>query len=402
MMTDPYIPYGRQNISQADIQVVLDVLQSDWLTQGPAVARFEKAVADYCGVKYAVAVSSATAALHVACLAAGLSPGDRLWTSPNTFVASANCGLYCGATIDFVDIDSQTYNLSVAELERKLVLAEKNSKLPKILVPVHFAGQSCEMERISKLAQKYGFTVIEDASHAIGAQYQGKPVGTCTYSDMAVFSFHPVKIITTGEGGMVVTNREDLYEKLVRLRTHGITREPEFMQGESHGLWYYQQLDLGFNYRITDIQAALGASQMQRLDEFISRRCFLASRYDQLLQGLPVILPIQHPDTASSWHLYVIRLNREEIEKPHKEVFETLRDAGIGVNLHYIPVHTQPYYQKLGFQWGDFPQAERYYQEAISLPLYYNLTESAQNRVVDALRGACYSPRQSSSFKSTY
>ncbi len=394
-MADYYIPYGRQSISPADIQAVVEVLQSDWLTQGPAIERFEKAVADYCGVKYAVAVSSATAALHISCLAAGLGSGDWLWTSPNTFVASANCGLYCGAKVDFVDIDPHTYNLSIPELERKLVSAEKSGKLPKILVPVHFAGQSCEMERIGQLAHKYGFTVLEDASHAIGARYKGKPVGSCAYSDLAVFSFHPVKIITTGEGGLVVTNREDLYERLVRLRTHGITRDPEFMQGESHGLWYYQQLDLGFNYRITDIQAALGASQMQRLDEFVSRRRFLASRYDQLLQGLPVTLPIQHPDTASSWHLYVIRLSREEIEKPHKEVFETLRGAGIGVNLHYIPVHTQPYYQKLGFQWGDFPKAERYYQEAISLPLYYGLTEFAQNRVVDVLRGVCYSPRQS-------
>ena len=386
-MADYYIPYGRQSISPADIQAVVEVLQSDWLTQGPAIERFEKAVADYCGVKYAVAVSSATAALHISCLAAGLGSGDWLWTSPNTFVASANCGLYCGAKVDFVDIDPHTYNLSIPELERKLVSAEKSGKLPKILVPVHFAGQSCEMERIGQLAHKYGFTVLEDASHAIGARYKGKPVGSCAYSDLAVFSFHPVKIITTGEGGLVVTNREDLYERLVRLRTHGITRNPELMQGESHGLWYYQQLDLGFNYRITDIQAALGASQMHRLGEFVYRRRFLAGRYSELLQGLPVTLPAQHSDTASSWHLYVIRLGREKIETSPKEVFEALRDAEIGVNLHYIPVHTQPYYQKLGFQWGNFPEAERYYQEAISLPLYYGLTEFAQNRVVNALQG---------------
>lgn len=393
-MADDYIPYGKQSISEADIRAVVEVLRSDWLTQGPVIERFENAVADYCGAKYAVAVSSATAALHISCLAAGLRPGDWLWTSPNTFVASANCGLYCGAQVDFVDIDPHTYNLSITELERKLILAEKAGKLPKVLVPVHFAGQSCEMERIRRLAQHYGFTVLEDASHAIGAQYKGKPVGSCAYSDLAVFSFHPVKIITTGEGGMVVTNREDLYERLVRLRTHGITRNPELMQGESHGLWYYQQLDLGFNYRMTDIQAALGASQMQRLDEFVSRRRCLAGQYNELLQGSPVILPIQHPNTASSWHLYVIRLSREKTEKPHKkEVFETLRSAGVGVNLHYIPVHTQPYYQKLGFQWGDFPKAERYYQEAISLPLHYDLTEFDQNRVVDALRGVCYAPR---------
>lgn len=385
-MADSYIPYGRQSISPADIQAVVEVLQSDWLTQGPAIERFEKAVADYCGVKYAIAVSSATAALHISCLAAGLGPGDWLWTSPNTFVASANCGLYCGAKVDFVDIDPHTYNLSITELEQKLVLAESLGQLPKVLVPVHFAGQSCEMEHIGQLAQKYGFTVLEDASHAIGAQYKSKPVGSCAYSDLAVFSFHPVKIITTGEGGMVVTNREDLYERLLRLRTHGITRNPELMQGESHGLWYYQQLDLGFNYRMTDIQAVLGASQMQRLDEFVSRRRCLAGRYGELVQGLPVKLPAQHSDTASSWHLYVVCLSREKIEKTHQEVFAALRGAGIGVNLHYIPVHTQPYYQKLGFQWGDFPAAERYYREAISLPLYYGLTESAQDRVVDTLR----------------
>jgi UDP-4-amino-4,6-dideoxy-N-acetyl-beta-L-altrosamine transaminase len=381
-----YIPYGRQNISQADIDAVVSVLRSDWLTQGPAIERFESAVADYCGAKYAVAVTSATAALHISCLALGLGSGDWLWTSPNTFVASANCGLYCGARVDFVDIDPQTYNLSVKKLEEKLIEAERSGKLPKVVVPVHFAGQSCEMDRIDELAQKYGFAVLEDASHAIGAQYKGKPVGSCAYSDLAVFSFHPVKIITTGEGGMVVTNREDLYERLVRLRTHGITRNPELIQGESHGLWYYQQLDLGFNYRMTDIQAALGASQMQRLDEFVSRRRCLAGRYDELLQGLPVKLPKQHSDTASSWHLYVVCLSREKIEKTHQEVFAALRDAGIGVNLHYIPVHTQPYYQKLGFRWGGFPEAEQYYREAISLPLYYGLTELDQDRVVDRLQ----------------
>lgn len=384
-MTDSYIPYGRQNISPADIQAVVEVLQSDWLTQGPAIERFEKAVADYCGAKYAVAVSSATAALHISCLAAGLGPGDWLWTSPNTFVASANCGLYCGASVDFVDIDPHTYNLSVAQLEQKLSRAERLGTLPKVVVPVHFAGQSCEMDRIGELAQKYGFTVLEDASHAIGAKYQGQPVGSCQYSNLAIFSFHPVKIITTGEGGIVVTNRQDLYEKLTRLRTHGITRDPRFMTGSSHGLWYYQQLELGFNYRMTDIQAALGVSQMQRLDEFVSRRRFLARRYDELLQGLPVTLPAQHSDTASSWHLYVVRLNQDKIEKTHREVFEALRGAEIGVNLHYIPVHTQPYYQKLGFQWGDFPEVERYYQEAISLPLYYDFLESRQQYVKQTL-----------------
>lgn len=381
-----FIPYGRQNINQQDIDAVVEVLQSDWLTQGPAIERFEQAVADYCGVKYAVAVSNATAALHIACLAAELETGDILWTSPNTFVASANCGLYCGAEVDFVDIDPHTYNLSIEALEQKLIQAEREGKLPKVVVPVHLAGQSCEMEKIGALSRKYGFTVLEDASHAIGAKYQGNSVGNCQFSDMAVFSFHPVKIITTGEGGMVVTNRSDLYEKLIRLRTHGITRNPDLMQGESHGLWYYQQLELGFNYRMTDIQAALGASQMQRLDEFVSRRRFLAARYNELLQDFPLVLPWQNPDTESSWHLYIIRLQLDRIAKTHSQVFAELRQAGIGVNLHYIPVHTQPYYQKLGFNMGDFPESEKYYQEAISLPMYYGLSDENQERVVAVLR----------------
>lgn len=381
-----FIPYGRQDISQADIDAVVEVLRSDWITQGPTIERFEQLVAEYCGAKYAVAVSSATAGLHIACLAAGLSAGDVLWTSPNTFVASANCGLYCGADVDFVDIDPHTYNLSVEMLKQKLARAEQKGRLPKVVVPVHLAGQSCQMDRISVLSRQYGFTVLEDASHAIGAGYQGKPVGCCANSDMVVFSFHPVKIITTGEGGMVLTNREDLYEKLIQLRTHGITRNPELIQGESHGLWYYQQLELGFNYRMTDIQAALGISQMQRLDEFVSRRRRLAERYNNLLQDLPLVLPWQHPDTESSWHLYVIRLKIDKISKTHLQVFEELRAANIGVNLHYIPVHTQPYYQKLGFGWGDFPVAEQYYREAISLPLYYGLTDSEQDQVVQMLR----------------
>jgi UDP-4-amino-4,6-dideoxy-N-acetyl-beta-L-altrosamine transaminase len=377
-----YIPYGRQDISSADIDAVVEILRSDWLTQGPAIERFERSVADYCGVKYAVAVSSATAALHIACLASGLGKGDPLWTSPNTFVASANCGLYCGAEVDFVDINPKTYNLCTEEFERKLILSKQQGRLPKVVIPVHFAGQSCEMLQISTLARKYGFQIVEDASHAIGAKYQGKAVGSCQFSDMSVFSFHPVKIITTGEGGMVLTNRQDLYEKLIRLRSHGITRNPDLMQGEPHGAWYYQQLELGFNYRMTDIQAALGTSQMQRLDEFVARRRFLALRYNRLLQDLPLTLPWQHPETNSSWHLYVIRLNLGKINKTHRQVFDQLRQAGIGVNLHYIPVHTQPYYQNLGFEWGDFPEAERYYQDAISIPLYYGLLDKEQDRVV--------------------
>ncbi len=384
-----YIPYGRQDINQADIQKVIDVLQSDWLTQGPAINRFEKIVADYCGVKYAVAVSSATAALHIACLSLELGEKDWLWTSPNTFVASANCGLYCGAHVDFVDINPHTYNLSIEELEQKLFKASKQNCLPKVLIPVHFAGQSCEMDKIANLSKQYGFKVIEDASHAIGGKYQDKPIGCCEFSDLAVFSFHPVKIITTGEGGMVLTNRQDLYEKLIRLRSHGITRDSNLMQGESHGAWYYQQLELGFNYRITDIQAALGASQMQRLDQFVTRRRFLAHRYNQLLQDLPITLPCQESDTESSWHLYVIRLCLDKINKTHSQVFAELRQFGIGVNLHYIPVHTQPHYQTLGFQWGDFPEAEKYYQSAISIPLYYGLTEQEQDLIVASLKQAC-------------
>ncbi|MEM9116378.1 MAG: UDP-4-amino-4,6-dideoxy-N-acetyl-beta-L-altrosamine transaminase [Cyanobacteria bacterium P01_F01_bin.56] len=381
-----YIPYGRQDITQADIDAVVTVLQSDWITQGPSISRFEQAVADYCKAKYAVAVTSATAALHIACLAAGLGSGDWLWTSPNTFVASANCALYCGAQVDFVDIDAKTYNLDIEALEQKLLVAELQGNLPKVVVPVHLAGQSCEMERIAGLSRKYGFTVLEDASHAIGARYRGQPVGNCQFSEMTVFSFHPVKIITTGEGGMVLTNRDDLYEQLIRLRTHGITRNEHLMTEASHGPWYYQQLDLGLNYRITDIQAALGWSQMQRLEEFVGRRRQLAARYNESLSGLPISLPHQHADTLSSWHLYVVRLQLDELRLTHRQVFELLRAAGIGVNLHYIPVHTQPYYQQLGFNWGDFPEAEQYYREAISLPLYYGLSETDQNRVFATLK----------------
>ena len=376
------IPYGKQSINEDDINAVITILKSDWLTQGPAIERFERLVADYCGTKYAVAVNSATSALHIACLAAGLGHYDSIWTSPNTFVASANCGLYCGAQVDFVDIDSRTYNMSVDKLERKLSEAERKGEIPKIVIPVHFAGQSCEMARIAELASQYGFLVIEDASHAIGGRYRGNKIGSCTFSDMTVFSFHPVKIITTGEGGMILTNREDLYEKLIRLRSHGITRNPQFMEGESHGPWYYQQIDLGFNYRMTDIQAALGSSQMSRLDEFVKRRQSLAQRYNEGLESLSIVLPWQHPDTFSAFHLYVIRLKLNEINKTHRQVFEELRSKGIGINLHYIPVHTQPYYRRLGFRQGDFPEAERYYNEAISLPIYYDLKEKEQNFIV--------------------
>ena len=299
-MTDPPIPYARQSVSGTDIEAVVEVLRSDWLTQGPAVERFERAVAEYCGARYAVAVNSGTSALHIACLAAGLGPGDTLWTSPNTFVASANCALYCGARVDFVDIDPGTYNLSVAILEAKLEKAKAKGDLPKVVIPVHFAGQSCDMARITEMAARYGFTVIEDASHAIGGRYCGTSIGNCGFSDMTVFSFHPVKIVTTGEGGMVLTNQEDLYRKLVRLRSHGITRDPALMEGENEGPWYYQQIELGFNYRMTDLQAALGGNQLLRIDEFVERRHILAGRYGKFLRDLPVTLPWQHLDCYSA------------------------------------------------------------------------------------------------------
>lgn len=380
--TDTFIPYARQSVSEEDINAVVSVLRSDWLTQGPAIAEFERAVAGYCGADHAVAVNSATSALHIACLALGLKPGDTLWTSPNTFVASANCGLYCGASVDFVDIDPATGNMSADSLTRKLEEAEKKGRLPKVIIPVHFSGQSCEMDRIAGLAKRYGFKVIEDASHSIGGRYQGKKIGSSAFSDMTVFSFHPVKIITTGEGGMVVTNRKDLYERLTLLRSHGITRDPAMMEGGSHGPWYYQQIELGFNYRITDIQAALGRSQMNRLDEFVTRRNQIADRYDRLLKEMPLRLPLRRPEAYSACHLYVVRLKDEKV---HLRVFNELCASGIGVNLHYIPVHTHPYYKGLGFKDGAFPEAERHYREAISLPMYYSLTDSEQDRVVETL-----------------
>jgi len=385
------IPYGHQEINQADIDAVTEVLRSDWLTQGPTISCFERKVAEYCGVNYAVAVSSATAGLHLACLAAGLAESDILWTSPNTFVASANCGRYCGAAVDFVDIDPRSYNLSVAQLENKLIQASKQQKLPKVVIPVHFAGQSCDMAKIAQLAQQYQFTVLEDASHALGGCYQGQKVGNCAFSDMVVLSFHPVKIITTGEGGMVLTNRLDLYEKLLRLRSHGITREPQQMTATSDGAWYYQQLDLGYNYRLTDIQAALGISQLTRLDQFVARRHELVARYHHAFANLPLILPYEEAEVYSAYHLYVIQLKLNEMSKTRRQVFDELRAANILVNVHYIPVHTQPYYQQLGFKIGDFPQAEQYYNAAISLPLFPSLTEVEQDYVIHAVQQAVIS-----------
>jgi UDP-4-amino-4,6-dideoxy-N-acetyl-beta-L-altrosamine transaminase len=382
------IPYGRQDISEADIQAVVDVLRSDYLTQGPAVPAFEKAVADYCGAQHAVAVNSATSALHIACLALGVGPGDWVWTSPNTFVASANCALYCGAQVDFVDIDPHTYNMSIECLAEKLVQAEKLDCLPKVVIPIHLCGQACDMIGIHSLSQRYGFKIIEDASHAIGGKYRSEPIGNCSYSDITIFSFHPVKIITTAEGGMAMTNDAQLAKRMQLLRSHGITRDVNEMTHAPDGPWYYQQIDLGFNYRMTDLQAALGLSQMQRLDEFVTKRHSAAKRYSQLLTDLPVSTPLQYVDSYSGLHLYIIRLKLEEIRMTHRQVFEALRAAGIGVNLHYIPVYRQPYYAGLGFKAGYCPEAEKYYSEAISLPMYPGLTEAQQDKVIAVLHQA--------------
>lgn len=377
------IYYGHQHITEKDIQAVERVLHSDWLTQGPAIEAFEKKVANYCGAKYAVAVTNATSALHIACKAAGLGEDDVLWTSPITFTASANCGRYCGADVDFVDIDDKTYNMSVAELRHKLETAVKK---PKVVIPVHLAGQSCDMESIKALADEYGFKIIEDASHATGADYKNTKVGSCCYSDMTVFSFHPVKIVTTGEGGIVLTNNKEIYEKLKLYRSHGITRDSYLMTQEADGPWYYQQIELGFNYRMTDMQAALGCSQMDFLDEFVARRRYLVKRYNEKLKNLPLRTPYQDEATNPSWHIYIIRVDFTKVKLSKKEIFARMRDRGIVLNLHYIPVHTQPYYQKLGFQKGDFPVSEKYYEEAITLPLYYDLTDEQQDEVIEALK----------------
>ncbi|RQW70843.1 UDP-4-amino-4,6-dideoxy-N-acetyl-beta-L-altrosamine transaminase [Halomonas sp. YLB-10] len=382
------IPYGRQDIRQDDIDAVLEVLQSDFLTQGPMVVKFENLLSEKVGARYALAVNSATSALHVACVSLGLGEGDWLWTSPITFVASANCGLYCNARVDFVDIDPETYNICPMALEKKLQKAELSGCLPKVVVAVHLCGQPCDMKAIYSLSQRYGFKVVEDASHAVGGRYKDEAIGNCRYSDITVFSFHPVKIITTAEGGMALTNNEELAERMSLLRSHGVTRDPELMTHEADGPWYYQQVDLGFNYRMTELQAALGVTQLERLDSYVAARHSLAVRYDRLLSALPLTTPWQHPDSYSGRHLYVIRLDLASINKSQRQVFETMRALGIGVNIHYIPVHTQPYYQGLGFKSGDFPEAERYYAEAISLPLYPTMTEAQQDEVVEALRRA--------------
>jgi len=392
------IPYGRQDIDQADIDAVVEVLRSDFLTQGPAVTHFEQAVASRVNAKHAIAVNSATSALHIACLALELGPGDRLWTVPNTFVASANCGRYCGAEVDFVDIDPLTWNLSVTRLREKLVQAKREGRLPKVLVPVHFAGQPAEQEAIWELAQEYGFKVLEDAAHAIGASRNGEPVGSCRWSDITVFSFHPVKIITTGEGGMALTNDGELADRMAMLRSHGITRDPARFRANVHETgnvpasqshsapWYYEQQMLGYNYRMTDIQAALGTSQLERLESYIERRNELAHRYDHALKGSPLQLPTVQPENQSAFHLYVVELKRNATTRSHRQIFDELRGRGIGVNLHYMPVHLQPYYRELGFTQGQYPEAEVHAESAITLPLYSALTDQQQDQVVVALK----------------
>jgi UDP-4-amino-4,6-dideoxy-N-acetyl-beta-L-altrosamine transaminase len=381
------IPYGRQDISEIDIESVVGILRSDFLTQGPAVPAFEKAISGYCGVNYSVATNSATSALHIACLALGIGVGDIVWTVPNTFVATANCALYCGATVDFIDIDPLTYNLSVQCLREKLARAAMSGKLPKVVIPVHFCGQPCDMSGIHELSHEFGFKIIEDASHAIGAKYKGQSIGKCEYSDITVFSFHPVKIITTGEGGMAVTNDPVLAKRMRLLRSHGISSASEDMDFRPpHEIWNYQQIDLGFNYRITDIQAALGLSQLARLDIFVEKRRQMALRYNEQLANFPIQLPWQHSDGSSSFHLYPIRVRVSDCGKTQRQLYESLQAASIAVNLHYIPIYRQPYYEKKGFKPGYCPEAERYFSEAISIPLFFGLSDLQQDRVIEAIR----------------
>ena len=378
------IPYGRQDINQEDIDSVVEVLKSDFLTQGPVIHRFEKAISNYCGAKYTIAVNSNTSGLHLACLALGVSDKDWVWTSPISFVASANCAKYCGAKIDFIDIDKETFNISVDYLKIKLEKAKKENKLPKVIIPVHLCGQSCDMKAINELSKIYGFKIIEDAAHAIGGEYNGKKIGSCEYSDVAVFSFHPVKIITTGEGGAVLTNNKNLATKIQRLRSHGITRDPKEMTNIPDGMWYYQQLELGLNYRMTDIQAALGLSQLKRLDEFVIRRHEIAKLYEKLLINKDIIKPSQSSNCYSSYHLYVIRVKKSS-KISRKQLFERMRTSGILVNVHYIPIYRHPYYSKLGYDYSNFPESEKYYEEAISIPIYYGLSDEKVYEVVEAI-----------------
>ncbi len=379
------IPYGRQDVTKKDIENVKKVLESDFLTQGPVVPKFEKAVSDYVGSKYGVAANSATSALHIACLALGVSEGDMVWTSANTFVASSNCALYCGSKIDFIDINNSTLNICIDNLEEKLKKAEINNTLPKVVIVVHLAGRSAEMREISILSKKYDFKIIEDASHAIGGSYLGNKIGSCKYSDITVFSFHPVKIITSGEGGMALTNDRSLAESMLLFRSHGITRNEEQMSQQSHGQWFYEQKLLGFNYRMTDIHAALGLSQLERCDEYVSIRNQLASIYNYKLDRSFFNLPYETSDSYSSYHLYIIRLKLDRIKKTHKEVFNYMRDKGVLVNLHYIPVYFHAYYKKLGFKKGHCPNAEKYYSEAMSIPIFPALSGKDQLKVINFL-----------------
>lgn len=382
------IPYGRQEVTKEDIDSVVEVLKSDFITQGPVVPKFEKAVADFCGASYAYAVNSATSALHLACLALNVTKGDEVWTAANTFVASSNCALYCGAKVDFIDIDPATFNICLKDLQRKLEVAKKNQKLPKVIIPVHMTGQSCEMEEIFKLSKEYGFKIIEDASHAIGGKYKNSYVGSCKFSDITVFSFHPVKIITTGEGGMALTNNKKIARKIELLRTHGITRDDDLIK-HSDGPWYYEQQVLGFNYRMTEIQAALGLSQISRLEKYIKIRNKIALQYDKLFSDLPFKTPKIIDGVYSSFHLYVVRIEQEKINKTHKEIFQSLRDSNILVNLHYIPVYHHPFYRnKLGFNYGYCQNAEKYYKEAISIPMYPTLKDNEIHRVVEAFKNS--------------
>jgi UDP-4-amino-4,6-dideoxy-N-acetyl-beta-L-altrosamine transaminase len=381
------IPYGRQSISEADIASVVEVLRSDNLTQGPAVLKFELGIAKYCNAQHAVAVNSATSALHIACLSLNLGAGDWLWTSAITFVASANCGIYCGAQVDFVDIDPNTFNLCPKALEKKLIEAKKLGKLPKLVVPVHMCGQPCDMEAIHALSIQYGFKIIEDASHAIGARYKNEPVGNCRYSDITVFSFHPVKIITTAEGGMAVTNDPNLAKSMKQFRSHGISSEEAEMDERSEDeIWNYQQLSLGFNYRMTDLQAALGLSQLKKLDEFVKARHTIAYNYNQALVDLPVKTPWQHPDSYSSFHLYPIQFEPTNCGKTQKEIYKILIRAGVFVNLHYIPVYRQPFFERLGFKKGYCFEAENYFKTSISVPIYASFNQNQQSYVVEQIR----------------
>ena len=384
------IPYGRQEILQDDIDAVVSGLKSDFLPQGPMVPLFEKSVENFCGVKHAVAVNSATSALHIACLALGVGPGDMIWTSPISFVASSNCALYCGANIDFVDINSETYNIDIEALKQKLITASNLGTLPKVLIPVHLCGEPCDMQAIYALSQQYGFKVIEDASHAIGASYLDGNVGNCQFSDITVFSFHPVKIITTGEGGMATTNQDDLRQSMELLRSHGITRNESLMSKESDGPWYYEQIQLGFNYRMTELQAALGLSQMNHLNNFVNYRHEIASFYSKEFASSPLLMQKQSTEARSAFHLYVVRIDLTSVALSHKQIFSKLRQAGIGVNLHYIPIYKQPFYQKMGFDANYCPEAEKYYQEALSLPIFPLLKQVDQQFVVHTLKKILY------------